>query len=378
MTKTVKANFRLLLLLGFIHTGIFYAQGQNTTVKERSLTSATLNKKVKLLVSVPEGYKTSKKYYPILYVTNASTKSVEETAAEAQSMHQEKGTPEMIIIGIEPGADDIDGFATNLKAKDFQSFMERELFPFIEKKYRSNKQRVLYDKSLRGSFALYAFLSTPALFNGYIAASKQWYDANNDYFSNLANKALQNPARFKGRKIFLATMNGAYNNNNIPEVDRQMLGFSESLSTKSGNKISSKYQACDDWSGVPSSCFKDGLQFVCPSEAQTNPGALKMTQNATGKWVILDKQNKEIYEVFPFDNGPDTPSEGLIRIVKNGKIGYADANTYAVVIPPQFDCAYPFEKGKAKVSKNCKTIKEGEHSIWESDAWQFVDKKGRF
>ncbi len=93
MTKTVKANFRLLLLIGFIHAGIFYAQGQNTTVKERSLTSAILNKKVKLLVSVPEGYKTSKKNYPILYVTNASTKTVEETAADVQRLMVDEVKP---------------------------------------------------------------------------------------------------------------------------------------------------------------------------------------------------------------------------------------------------------------------------------------------
>ena len=96
------------------------------------------------------------------------------------------------------------------------------------------------------------------------------------------------------------------------------------------------------------------------------------------KWVLVDQQKKVQYEVFLYDNGPDYPSEGLIRVVKNGKIGYADATTYAIVIPPQYDCAFPFENGKAKVSNTCKTVKEGEYSSWDSDAWQFVDKKGKF
>ncbi|MCC6461371.1 MAG: hypothetical protein IT260_12930 [Saprospiraceae bacterium] len=34
--------------------------------------------------------------------------------------------------------------------------------------------------------------------------------------------------------------------------------------------------------------------------------------------------------------------------------------------------------GKAKVSKQCQTRKEGEHSTWTSEAWQFVDKQGNF
>ena len=104
---------------------------------------------------------------------------------------------------------------------------------------------------------------------------------------------------------------------------------------------------------------------------------LKMVQTDNGKWVIKNSKKTVLYEVFPYDNGPDYPSEGLIRVVKNGKIGYADAKKYTLVIAPQFDCAFPFENGKAKVSNNCKTIKEGEHSVWTSDAWQYVDKKGK-
>jgi hypothetical protein len=104
---------------------------------------------------------------------------------------------------------------------------------------------------------------------------------------------------------------------------------------------------------------------------------LTMTQTPNGKWVITDSNKKTLYEVFSYDNGPDYASEGLIRIVKNGKIGYADATNYVLIISPQFDCAFPFDNGKAKVSNKCQSIKEGEHSVWTSDAWQFVDKKGK-
>ncbi|MBK6946859.1 MAG: hypothetical protein IPH16_01180 [Haliscomenobacter sp.] len=112
---------------------------------------------------------------------------------------------------------------------------------------------------------------------------------------------------------------------------------------------------------------------------ERNPAAatpLTMEQAADGKWVLVDSQKTPLYDVFIYDNGPDYPAEGLIRVVKNGKIGYADAKTYAIVIEPQFDCAFPFENGKAKVSNQCQTVKDGEYSVWESDAWQYVDQKG--
>ncbi len=114
------------------------------------------------------------------------------------------------------------------------------------------------------------------------------------------------------------------------------------------------------------------------SGSKSKTTKLTMQQMGDGKWAIVNSKKNVLYDVFIYDNGPDYPSEGLIRVVKNGKIGYAHAKTYILAIAPQFDCAFPFENGKAKVSKNCKTVKDGEHSVWESDAWQYVDKKGRF
>jgi hypothetical protein len=93
--------------------------------------------------------------------------------------------------------------------------------------------------------------------------------------------------------------------------------------------------------------------------------------------VAIDRQEKVLYEVFLYDNGPDYPAEGLFRIVQNNKIGFADALTGKIVIQPQFTCAYPFEGGKAKVSNNCTIKPEGEHSLWISDTWDYIDKTGK-
>lgn len=114
------------------------------------------------------------------------------------------------------------------------------------------------------------------------------------------------------------------------------------------------------------------------TEKSSVSAPLTMEQAANGKWVVVDGSKNTMYEVFIYDNGPDYPSEGLLRIVQNGKIGYANATTYAIVIEPQFDCAFPFENGKARVSKQCQTVKDGEYSVWESDNWQYVDESGNF
>jgi hypothetical protein len=93
--------------------------------------------------------------------------------------------------------------------------------------------------------------------------------------------------------------------------------------------------------------------------------------------VAIDKQEQILYQVFPFDNGPDEPSEGLFRIEMNHKIGFADAKSGKIIINPQYDGAYPFRQGVAKVNIGCQTATDGEHSTWVGGNWFHIDKTGK-
>lgn len=92
--------------------------------------------------------------------------------------------------------------------------------------------------------------------------------------------------------------------------------------------------------------------------------------------VAINRAEKVLYQVYAFDNGPDYPANGLFRIVKNGKIGYADARTGKVVIAPVLSCAFPFENGRARVSKHCSSKPDGEHQSWLSNEWFYIDERG--
>jgi hypothetical protein len=95
-------------------------------------------------------------------------------------------------------------------------------------------------------------------------------------------------------------------------------------------------------------------------------------------FVVIDRMENVEYNVFPFDNGPDYLKEGYFRIVKDGKIGYAGSD-FSVKIKPQYGCAFPFEKGKAKVSYDCKTETDPqthEYHTWISKNWFYIDKQG--
>lgn len=93
-------------------------------------------------------------------------------------------------------------------------------------------------------------------------------------------------------------------------------------------------------------------------------------------YVAIDRQEHAMYSIFIFDNGPDYPSEGVFRIVRDGKIGYADSATGKIAIKPIFACAWPFENGMAKVALDCQTRSDGEHSTWVSDRWFYINRAG--
>lgn len=90
----------------------------------------------------------------------------------------------------------------------------------------------------------------------------------------------------------------------------------------------------------------------------------------------VDTNGLFLFEVVPFDNGPDYPSEGLIRIRENGKIGYADLEG-RVVIVPAFDCAYPFQDGVALICAEGTLVRDGEHETWKEACWGAIDRTGK-
>ena len=92
--------------------------------------------------------------------------------------------------------------------------------------------------------------------------------------------------------------------------------------------------------------------------------------------VAINRQERILYAAYIFDNGPDEAAEGVFRMRKNGKIGYANEQKGTIVIPAQFAGAWPFHHGVAKVSLNCRTSTQGEHHSWIGGDWYYINKAG--
>lgn len=90
--------------------------------------------------------------------------------------------------------------------------------------------------------------------------------------------------------------------------------------------------------------------------------------------AYVNKQGKVVL-MHTFDNGADYFHEGLARSIKDGKLGYVN-RALETVIPPQYDAAYPFKDGKAKVGINCNKVQADEHFFWDCKEWFYIDKNG--
>ena len=96
----------------------------------------------------------------------------------------------------------------------------------------------------------------------------------------------------------------------------------------------------------------------------------------TDKFVGIDRNDKILFEIIPFDNGPDYFSEELIRIRVNKKIGFADKNG-SIVIAPQFDFVYPFSEGLAAFCIGGRISKGKEYNSYLNGKWGFIRNDGK-
>jgi len=91
-------------------------------------------------------------------------------------------------------------------------------------------------------------------------------------------------------------------------------------------------------------------------------------------WVYVT-QDGTVLPTVTYDNGPDYFREGMARYRENNRIGFINEKG-RVVIPAQFQWAFPFEHGVAPVCEGATPIKHGEHTWLEGGRWGAIDSTG--
>ena len=176
--------------------------GETVTIK-----SKILNEDRKILVYLPAEYKNSSTRYPVLYTLDGNTYFM--ASLGIMKYHADfDNAPEMIIVAIPNTNRQRDFTPTKTDyspvsggADNFLKFIKEELFPFIEKNYRTQPYKVFSGHSLGGLCVFYALLYEPDMFNAFIAVSSSiWYD--DKLLIKKAREVFQGTSKFKKSLYF--------------------------------------------------------------------------------------------------------------------------------------------------------------------------------
>ncbi len=89
----------------------------------------------------------------------------------------------------------------------------------------------------------------------------------------------------------------------------------------------------------------------------------------------INRKEDVLFRVATLDNGPDPVNDGLFRIIKNNKTGFANMKG-EIVIQPYFDSALPFKDGFAVVCVGGKDEKDGDYTLHVGGKWGLVNTVG--
>lgn len=133
-------------------------------------------------VWTPENYKVGKTSLPVMYMADGGIKEDFPHIANtlAKLIKKNKIKP-LILVGIEntQRRRDLTGFTKVARDKKiapvvggsekFRAFIKDELFPEINKRYRTTTEKSIIGESLSGLFVMETFFLTPEMFDNYIA-----------------------------------------------------------------------------------------------------------------------------------------------------------------------------------------------------------------
>jgi predicted alpha/beta superfamily hydrolase len=247
--KTKRIN-KLNLLIGLlVLAGILFAKtsiGQENQIllsgETIKLNSKALGEERTMSVYLPNGYEQSSQSYPALYLLDGRAHFRHATTA-VDYLSARGIIPQMIVVAIHniDRTRDFspvpDGKRPNTGGADkFLSFLSDELSKHIQKNYRVSDFAIIFGHSFGGTFANYALIEKPGLFDGYIAVSPYLMYADNHMVKESQNKL---KAKYNKQKYWYMSVGDE--KNYIEPLDE----FTKAVKTKSGDAIKFKYDKFD-------------------------------------------------------------------------------------------------------------------------------------
>lgn len=134
-----------------------------------TIPSKIMNDDREIQVFLPDSYTTSNKRYPVLYILDGQRYFLHGVSLQ-KSFVEFRQAPEFIVVGISKKKSERNrNFSVN--SKKFLEFIKKETIGFIDQKFRTSKERLLFGWAYGGGFVIETMTTNPDLFDAYIAAS---------------------------------------------------------------------------------------------------------------------------------------------------------------------------------------------------------------
>ncbi|MCI0517720.1 MAG: hypothetical protein L0Y45_07795 [Woeseiaceae bacterium] len=229
-----------------------------------------------LFVRLPEDYEESTESYPVVYLLDGGW-LYPLLLGYYKYLKAGDEVPSMIIVGISYGTDDFrqgnnrstDYTAPSVErehwggAAKFQQALTAEVLPLIEATYRARKdRRILFGQSIGGQFVLYAALTEPQLFWGYIASNPALH-RNLPYFLERHN----DPKMSVDARVFVAS--GSEDDATFREPALQWMRHWTSVEPPPWPLCAADLTGHSHFSAPPAA-FRDGIRWLFDADV---PGA---------------------------------------------------------------------------------------------------------
>lgn len=250
------------------------------TIEE--IQSTQLGEKRTLNIYLPDGYNandTTK--YPVVYLLDGSA---DEDFIHVVGLYQFNSfswinrVPPSIIVGIAnvdrkrdftyPSSieSETKRFPTTGHSDKFISFIEKELQPYIDKKYKTNTSKTIIGESLGGLLATEILLKKPNLFNKYVIVSPSlWWDDGS--LLKQSSTLLQDSTA--KTEIFIGVGKEGLTPGDSPhvmEVDANLLADKMKAAKSKNVHVYFDYLPEEDHATVMHQALYDAMKMMAPTE----------------------------------------------------------------------------------------------------------------
>ena len=238
-----------------------------------SIYSKILNEKRICLASLPasynKAYSLDKKYPVLILLDGGAFFNLASGIIHFMSSDRNRNNfmPETIIIAIENVDRERDFTITKIKTKrpntmgggrNFLDFIEKELIPYIDKKYRTKPYRTLAGHSLGGLLTLNSYMDKNSIFNAFLSIDPSiWWDE--EMMKNKVNSI--SPVSLN-KKLYIATANQG--KANYERNKKRHDSFYALLKKRSGEhlNVEHEYFEKENHRSVPLIAFYKGLKYL--------------------------------------------------------------------------------------------------------------------